>query len=211
MVRIHDGPPVYQSLERDLPRTHTRGALGDLVLDRMACVELWSDCGHRCHIALNGPCLARNPLRETLQRNVQARKCGHRKTARSCRAADHQLRAPCAALQEENDTETLTYEKLKTIAFALMASFFRDSNDESMNESDKMSADQIASIAYDLDIPAPCLAGAYFVESGVSLSEDSFVKNSFDEALHDALGDDYALAFLSELSRLHAVKIIKVP
>ncbi|MCZ7887149.1 MULTISPECIES: hypothetical protein [Agrobacterium] len=94
----------------------------------------------------------------------------------------------------------LSPEKKQTVAFALMALFHRDQNDEFKREEEKISTDRIASIAHDLGIPAKILAGAYFVEGCASPSDGSDVVDLFDKAVLDACGDEYAMEFVSEVS-----------
>lgn len=96
----------------------------------------------------------------------------------------------------------LSEEKTQTVAFALMSLFHRDQNDDFKQDEEKISADQIASIAFDLTIPAKILAGAYFVEGSASPGDSSNVVNSFDQAVQDAFGDEYAMEFVSEVARL---------
>lgn len=94
----------------------------------------------------------------------------------------------------------LSAEKTQTVAFALMSLFYRDRNDEYKKDEEKISAEQIASIANDLGIPAKILAGAYFVEGCASPGDESDEIDLFDKAVLDACGDEYAMEFVSEVS-----------
>lgn len=94
----------------------------------------------------------------------------------------------------------LTEEKTQTVAFALMALFHRDQNDEFKRQAEQVSAEQIASIANDLGIPAKILAGAHFVEGSAHPGDSADVVDALDKAVLNACGDEYSMEFVSEVA-----------
>lgn len=96
----------------------------------------------------------------------------------------------------------LSEEKTQTVAFALMSLFYRDQQEDIKNNDEKIGTDHIASIASDLGIPAKIMAGAYFVENCVALSQGDSITDAFHADLQKEFGDEYATEFITQVSFL---------